>query len=106
MKKVGLVGALALSLAMSQFAVGAASAEQTAHFRTAAPQSFSTQDLQRYGLNSADASKVADLQAQGYHVQLVTPEQARQMTGGEMSNQTWWIIGGIVVIAIIVAAAN
>jgi len=104
--KLGFVGALALSLAMSQFAVTAASAEQTSHFRTAAPQAFSTSDLQRYGLNAADASKVADLQAQGYHVQLVTPDQARQMNGGEMSNQTWWIIGGVVLIAIIVAASN
>ena len=104
--KARLLGALALSLAFSQFAVSTASAEQTAHFRTVAPQTFSTSELQAYGLDANSASQVAGLQAQGYQVQLVTPDQARQMHGGEMSNRTWWIIGGIVVIAVIVAAAN
>lgn len=108
--KVRLIGALALSLALSQFAITTASAEQAgaqaSHFRTVAAQTFSANDLQRYGLDAADAAKVADLQAQGYRVQLVTPEQAAQYHGGMMSQQTWWIIGGIVLLVVIVAAAN
>jgi hypothetical protein len=103
--KARFVTAIALSLALSQVAMSAAYAEPV-HFRTAAAQTFSQTDLQAYGLSSADAAQVAQLQTQGYHVQVVTPDQARAMHGGDMSARTWWIIGGIIVVIAIVAAAN
>jgi hypothetical protein len=100
-----LVSAIALSLALGQVAVSTAYAEPV-HFRSAAAQTFSQSDLQAYGLSAKDAASVAQLQAQGYHVQTITPQQAAQMHGGDWGNHTWWIIGGIIVVVIIVAAAN
>ena len=103
--KARFISAIALSLALSQVAMAAAYAEPV-HFRTAAAQTFSQSDLQAYGLSATDAVQVAQLQAQGYHVQTITPDQARAMHGGDWGNHTWWIIGGIIVVVIIVAAAN
>lgn len=101
--KFGLAGALALALAFSQVVAAPAYAEQTS-FRTAAPQSFSTDDLQRYGLSSADAATVQGLQQEGYQVVVLTPEQAAQMNGGWSTNT--WLIVGLVVIVIAVAVAS
>lgn len=105
--KARLLTALALSLALSQFAVTTASAEQASHFRSAPAQTFSAADLQTYGLSRADAAHVASMQAQGYHVQVVSPEQAARMHGGNWGDhRTWWIVGGIIVVVAIVAASN
>ena len=101
-----LVTALAAAMALSQMAISTASAQQANHFRSAAPQSFSQQDLQRYGLSTADASQVGQLQAQGYHVQVMTPAEAHRVYGGQWSQGTWIAIGVIALVVIAVAAAN
>ena len=101
-----LVAVLAAAMALSPMAISTASAQQANHFRSAAAQSFSQQDLQRYGLSSADASKVAELQAQGYHVQVMTPDEAHRVYGGQWSQSTWIAIGVIALVVIAVAAAS
>lgn len=101
--KFRLATALALSLAFTSVAAPAAFAQQASQFRTVEPRSFSTEDLQRYGLSAQDAAQVRALQEQGYAVRVLTPEEAAQYSGG-MSNRTWWIIGAVVVVAAIVAA--
>ncbi|MES1157049.1 MAG: hypothetical protein ABUL73_04630 [Alphaproteobacteria bacterium] len=108
--KTKLVSAVALAFALGQFAaVASAEPAQPAasHFRTASPQSFTAADLQRYGLSSEDAAKVSDMQAHGYRVQVVSPQDAQRYHAGAWGNHTWWIVGGIiVVVAIAVAASN
>ncbi|MFZ2031490.1 MAG: hypothetical protein WAU68_14350 [Vitreimonas sp.] len=96
--------ALAASLALSQVAISTASAET--HFRSAPAQTFSQADLQRYGLSSEQAARGAELQRQGYHVQVMTQEEAQRVYGGQMSMNTWIIIGVVAVVIIAVAASN
>jgi len=100
-----LVTALTAALALSQISISTASAEPT-HFRTVAAQAFSQQDLQRYGLSSADASQLAQLQAQGYHVEVMTPAEAHRIYGGQWSQGTWIAIGVIALIVIAVSVSN
>lgn len=106
--KIRLVAALALSLAMSQFAVSAASAHEagTAHFRTAPAQAFSQADLQNYGLDAKDAAHVAQLQRQGYRVQVMSREEAQRTYGGQWSDHTWIVIGAVALVVIAVAAID
>jgi len=96
-----LASALALSLAFTSVAVPAANAQQ---FRTAAPQTFSNQDLQSYGLSATDSAQIQALQTQGYQVQVIGADEANR-SAGQMST-TWWIIGAVVVIVIVAAAAG
>ncbi|HVV32443.1 MAG TPA: hypothetical protein VHC73_04370 [Vitreimonas sp.] len=103
--KLTLVTALAAAMALSQMTISTASA-QTNHFRSAAPQAFSQQDLQNYGLSAADASQVAQMQAKGYHVQVMTPEEAHRVYGGQWSQGTWIAIGVVALIVIAVAVSN
>jgi hypothetical protein len=102
--KFRLATALALSLAFTQ-AAPAAFAQEPVQFRTVAPQVFTAEDLQRYGLRADDAAQVSALQRQGYQVRVLTPEEAAQYQAG-ISNRTWWIIGAVVVVAAIVVAAD
>lgn len=104
--KFRLASALALSLALSTIAAPAAFARDSATpFRTVAAQTFSTEDLQRYGLSSADAAQVAAYQAAGYDVQVMSPEEASQYTAGQFS-QTQWLVIGLIVIVVAVAVAS
>lgn len=101
--KIRAATAIALSLAFAQMAAPAAYAQQTmSEFRTAAPQAFTTDDLQRYGLSADDAAQVAAYQEQGYQVQVLTPEEAEQYNAGLTNNQ--WFIVGLVVLVVVVAA--
>jgi hypothetical protein len=106
--KTHLLGALALSLALSQVMAPTASAEtaQPGHFRSAQAQSFSTSDLQRYDLSASDASQVSALQAKGYHVQVMTRAEAERVYGGDWSNHTWIIVGAVALVVIAIAAIN
>jgi hypothetical protein len=104
--KAPFYAALAACLALSQIAITTASAQEAAHFRTAQAQTFSQQDLQRYGLSSADAAQVAQLQAQGYHVQVMSRDEAQRVYGGDLSTHTWIIIGVVALVVIAVAAAS
>ncbi|WP_395646480.1 hypothetical protein [Terricaulis sp.] len=103
--KLRFVSAVALALAFSQITTAAALAEQTAPYRTAQAQTFSQQDLQRYGLSQADAAQVAQLQSEGYQVQTLSEEEAQQYRAG-LTTGTWIIIGLVVVVVIAVAAAD
>lgn len=100
-----LASAIALSFALASMAAPAAYAQEAPAFRTAAPQAFSTDELQRYGLSADDAAQVADLQAQGYEVQVMTPEEAAAVTGGQFSSTQWLVIGIIVVLVVVAVAA-
>ncbi len=100
--KFRLATALALSFALTATPVALAE-QQAAQFRSVAPQSFSAEDLRAYGLSANDATQVAELQRQGYQVRVLSAEEAAQYSGG-MSNRTWWIIGAVVVIAVVLAS--
>ena len=104
--KAHLIGALALSLVFSQVAAVSAYAAQPVAFRTAQPTTFSANDLQRYGLNGADAAKVEQLQSQGYTVKVMSKDEAQKYHAGQWSQTTWLIVGAVVIVAIAVAASN
>jgi hypothetical protein len=102
--KSRIAGAVALAFALAQMTAMPAFAE-TAQFRAAAPQAFSTQDLQRYGLSAEASDRAAALQEQGYEIQVLSDAEAQQYTAGITDNQ-WLLIGilaGVVVIAVAVA---
>lgn len=104
--KFRLASALALSLAFTQVAAPAVYAQEPAsQFRSAEARTFSTEDLQRYGLSSADAAQVHALQQQGYRVQVVTPEEAERYYGGQFSNSQWLVIGLIALVVVVAVAA-
>ena len=103
--KLPIKVALALSLVMAQVAAPVALAEAPASpFRSAQPQTFSADDLQRYGLTSEEAATVQSYQEQGYQVQLLTPEEAEAYNAG-LSNTNILAIIGLVVLVVVVASA-
>ncbi len=106
MKLRALVSALALSLAFTQVAAPAAYATEATQFRSVEAQSFSQDELQRYGLTAADAAQVGALQDQGYQVQVVTAEEASAMTGGQFSQNQWLVIGIIVLVIVVAVSAD
>ncbi len=105
--KLRLASALALSFAFSQIAIAPAMAEQAAPapFRSVAPQTFSNEDLQRYGLSETDAAQVARMQADGYQVRVLSGEEADQYRAGQYGDRTMWIVIGGVILVLLVAAA-
>lgn len=72
-------------------------------FRQAAPQSFSTDDLQRYGLSSEEAARGVALQEQGYTIVALSPEEADAYRAGAISTQEWILIGVGVLIILAIA---
>jgi hypothetical protein len=99
-----LVSAIALSFALATVATPAAYAQDAAaSFRTAAPQSFSSAELQQYGLDAASTQRAMDLQAQGYEIRVLTPEEAAQYQSGITDNQ--WLMIGILAAVIVIAVA-
>lgn len=99
--------AIALCLAFTQVAVPSALARDTAQqFRTVEARSFSQDELQRYGLSAHDAAQVGAYQDAGYQVQVMTPEEASQVTGGQFSNSQWLVIGLIVIVIVVAVAAD
>jgi hypothetical protein len=94
---IALAAALAMSAAVPAFA-------GEAQFRTAAPQAFTAQDLQNYGLSADKANDVVALQDKGYKVQVMTKEEAQQYRAG-LTDQTWLILGAAAVVIIVVAAS-
>ena len=102
--KSRLMGAAALAFAFAQITAMPAYAEQ-AQFRTAAPQVFSQQDLQSYGLDAGSSARAAELQEQGYEIRVLSHAEAEQYQAGITDNQ-WLLIGilaAVVVIAVSVA---
>jgi hypothetical protein len=104
--KFHVATALALSLAFTQVAAPAAYAEQASAFRSVEAQTFSTDELQRYGLSAQDAAQVAAYQDAGYQVQLITPEEAQRYHAGQFSNNQWLVIGIIVLVVVVAVAAS
>ena len=105
--KKSLIGALALGLALSTLGVSAAYAEPvaaTTHFRTVQPQSFSAEDLQRFGLDADATARAESLQSQGYRILALTPEEAEAYRAGDYSQTTWIFIGVAVLVILAVAA--
>lgn len=99
--KSRFVTALALSAAL----VAATATPSFAQYRSAAPQSFSAQELQAYGLDAAASQRAVDLQNRGYEVRVLSNEEAQNYTAGITDNQ-WILLGilaGVIVIAVVVA---
>ncbi len=97
-------GALALTFAFASLAAPAF-AEQAAPFRSAAPEAFSSQELQQYGLSSDVAERAVALQEQGYQIKVLSTEEAHAYQAGMTDNQ-WLMLGilaGVIVIAVAVA---
>ncbi|MGE3143708.1 MAG: hypothetical protein AB7L65_10340 [Hyphomonadaceae bacterium] len=104
--KTRLAAAFALAFALGQVAAMPAYAgtATASPFRTAAPQTFSSQDLQRYGLSPAASDRAAALQTQGYAVKVLTPQEAQRYQAG-VTNTQWLLLGilaGVVIIAVAV----
>jgi Flp pilus assembly protein TadB len=102
--KRGIAAALALCLALAPtFAAPALAEEAAAQFRSPAPQKFSAQELQRYGLDARAAQRAVELQRQGYEVRVLSEEEAKQYQAGITDNQ--WILLGILAGVIVIAVA-
>lgn len=103
--KFRVPAAIAASLALSVAAPAAAFAQEApSPFRSVEAQSFTADDLQRYGLSDEQVATVQSYQEQGYQVQVMTPEEAAEYTGG-MSTNNFLAIVGLVAIVVVVAAA-
>ncbi len=96
--------AIAATFALGQLAAMPAYAEQpAAQFRTAAPQTFTSQDLQQYGLDVAASDRAVALQQQGYEVKVLSKEEAAKYQAGVTDNQ--WLLLGILAGVIVIAVA-
>jgi hypothetical protein len=100
--KICLIGTLAAGLALSPigFSAYAQPAEATTQFRTVQSQTFSAEDLQRYGLDAGAVAEAQELQAQGYQILALTPQEAESYRAGALS-QTQWILIGVGVLVIL-----
>ncbi len=103
--KIRSVCALAAGLALSQFGVSAYAepAQAPAQFRSVQPQTFTAEDLERYGLDADAAARGVALQEQGYQIVALTPEEAEAYRAGAIS-QTEWILIGIGVLIVLAIA--
>jgi hypothetical protein len=102
--KSRILGAVALAFAFTQIAAPAAYAEQAAaQFRSAAPQAFTADDLQRYGLSAEASDRAVALQEQGYEVRVLSHEEAQQYQAGITDNQ--WLLIGILAAVVVIAVA-
>jgi hypothetical protein len=95
-----LAAAVALTVAAPAYAETSGAQVE---FRQAAPQSFSAEDLQRYGLSAEEAAHGVALQEQGYTVVALTPEEAEAYRAGAISTQEWILIGVGVLIILAIA---
>ncbi len=101
-----VVKAVAFSFALASFAaMPVAYAEEAAQFRTAAPQTFSSDELQQYGLDAASTERALELQDQGYEIRVLSREEAEEYQAGITDNQWIWlgILAGVIIIAVAVA---
>ena len=102
--KLRVPAAIVASLALSMAAPAAAFAQEApSPFRSVEAQSFSAADLQRYGLTDEQIAAVESYQQQGYEVQVMTPEEAAEYTGGMTTNNLLAIVG-LVAIVVVVAS--
>lgn len=101
--KLRVPAAIAASLALSLAAPVAFAQEAPSPFRSVEAQSFSANDLQRYGLSDEQIATVESYQQQGYEVQVMSAEEAAEYTGGMTTNNLLAIVG-LVAIVVVVAS--
>jgi hypothetical protein len=104
--KIRSICAAAAGLALAPYGAAAyaePAEEAPVEFRSVAPQTFTAEDLERYGLDTEAAARGAALQEQGYKIVALTPEEAEAYTAGNIS-QTEWILIGIGVLIILAVA--
>lgn len=104
--KLRLATAVALSLAFTQITAPAVFATEAPAFRSVEAQSFSQDELQRYGLSADDAAAVGAYQDAGYQVQVVSAEEAANITGGQFSQNQWLVIGLIVLVVVVAVSVD
>lgn len=97
--------AAALAVVSLQAAYADPVAQQTGGFRTAAPATFTADDLARYGFD-ADTQALTDARTRaGDTVRVMTPGELAAQTAGQGDN-TWVIVGVVVLVVVIAAAAG
>ena len=96
--------AVALAAALATSVVAAPAFAGESNFRSVAPQAFTAQDLQNYGLSADKAGEVLAMQEKGYTIQVMSQEEAQQYRAG-LSDTTWFIVGAAAVVLVIVAVA-
>lgn len=101
--KLRVPAAIAASLALSLAAPVAFAQEAPSPFRSVEAQSFTANDLQRYGLSDEQLATVESYQQQGYEVQVMSAEEAAEYTGGMTTNNVLAIVG-LVAIVVVVAS--
>lgn len=94
-----LTKAVAISFALASIA---APAMAQTEFRRAAPQNFSSQELQQYGLDAAATERAIELQNQGYDIRVLSEAEAANYQAGVTDNQ--WVLIGILAGVIIIAS--
>jgi len=99
--KTQFIGAAALAFALAS----APAYAETAQFRSAAPQAFTAQELQSYGLDANATARAAQLQEQGYEIRVLSHEEAEQYQAGITDNQ-WLLIGILAAVVVIAVSVN
>ncbi|MCX7360198.1 MAG: hypothetical protein NT015_18915 [Alphaproteobacteria bacterium] len=97
--KSRLLGTVAVAFAL----ITAPAYAETAQFRSAAPQSFTSQELQSYGLDANATARAEALQNQGYEIRVLSREEAEQYQAGITDNQ--WLLIGILAAVVVIAVA-
>ena len=97
--KLRLLGTMAVAFAL----VTAPAYAETAQFRSVAPQSFTSQELQSYGLDANATARAEALQDQGYEIRVLSREEAAQYQAGITDNQ--WLLIGILAAVVVIAVA-
>ncbi|MEQ1489777.1 MAG: hypothetical protein ABL932_04430 [Terricaulis sp.] len=97
--KSRLLGTVAVAFAL----ITAPAYAETAQFRSAAPQSFTSQELQSYGLDANATARAEALQSQGYEIRVLSREEAEQYQAGITDNQ--WLLIGILAAVVVIAVA-
>lgn len=97
-----LPAAITLGFALSQIAAPLAMAQAPAsQFRSVPAQTFSDSELARYGLTEAETAEVRAYEEQGYHVQVLTPEEAEAYNAGLSNNNILALIGLVAIVVVI-----
>lgn len=99
--KTRFIGAAALAFALAT----APAYAETSQFRSAAPQAFTAQELQSYGLDASSTARAAQLQEQGYEIRVLSHEEAEQYQAGITDNQ-WLLIGILAAVVVIAVSVN
>jgi hypothetical protein len=64
-------------------------AQTPAPFRSVEAQAFTTEELQNFGLTAQEAATGVELQAKGYRLVALTPEEAKADHPGDRITGSW-----------------